>query len=261
MSYEFLRIEHGGPVAILRFHRPDVYHAFHGPMAREMDLAFAELLGGDPGAIVVTGEVGAFSAGGDLPYIDRCLAEDRIEDAMELVRVGGRIVRAIHGSAKPVIAAVNGPAMGGGASLAIACDLRFGSERSRFGFVYTRLGLFPAWGASFFLPRIVGEERALELIWEGASIFADRAVRLGILDRLFPAADLLERTIRYARELADRPREGVGELKALFRSGARAGLEDRLRREEETLDRLFRSEDVRRRIAEAARARGGRNGR
>jgi 2-(1,2-epoxy-1,2-dihydrophenyl)acetyl-CoA isomerase len=225
-------------------------------MAREMDAAFAELLGGDPAAIVVTGGDGAFCAGGDLPYIDRCLTEDRVDDAMELVRIGGKIVRGIHACAKPVIAAVNGPAMGGGASLAIACDLRFGSERSRFGFVYTRLGLFPAWGASFFLPRIVGEERALELIWEGASIYADRAARLGILDRLVPAGELGAQAVRFARELADRPREGVGELKTLFRSGARAELGARLRREEETLERLFRSADVRRRITEAAHARG-----
>lgn len=257
MKYEFLRIERRGAVAVLRFRRPEVYHAFHGPMAGEMEHAFLDLLRGDAAAVVVTGEGGAFSAGGDLPWIHRALEAGRPEDAIELVRVGGRIVRAMHEAPKPVIAAVNGPAAGGGASLAIACDLRFGSEKSRFGFVYTKLGLFPAWGASFHLPRLVGEERALELIGEGASIFSDRAHRIGILDRMFPAADLVEETIRFAEELAERPREGVGDRKSLFRAPARAALEERLRREEETLDRLFRSDDVRRRIAEAAESRRG----
>jgi len=255
MNDRLVHAERDGPVALIRLDRPEKFNAFDGSMAAAMESAFLDLLGSDARALVVTGEGAAFCSGGDLSYLDRCLAEERYDDAMELVRVGGRIVRAIRGAPMAVIAAVNGPAAGGGASLALACDLRFGCEKTRFGLVYTRIGLVPAWGATCFLPRLAGGSRSLELVWDGGTLSSERAERLGLLDRVYPVEDLLAETLHFARDVAAEPAEAAGELAAFIGRPTLAELEACLAWEETRFERLFRSDEVRVRIARAAEAR------
>lgn len=244
--FETIRVEVENRVARITLHRPDRFNAFDATMVREMEEAFRTVLEDrDVGALVLTGSGAAFCAGGDVRYMHRCVSEGRIDDAMTLVYGGCRIVRAIHRSPIPVIAAVNGAAVGGGASLAFACDLRIASDRARFHLTYTRLGLAPAWGGSYFIPRLVGPAKAMELLWSGAAVDAAEAASLGLVNRVVGEADLAERVEIAARELAEQPREALSFVKEMVWSSLRKDLDSMLTWEEETQRGLFGSEEVR----------------
>lgn len=138
-------------------------------------------------AIVVTGAGRAFCAGADLTLLG--------SDGDTLVRAGRDIALVIRSAPKPVIAAVNGAAAGGGANLALACDYKVAADSATIGEVFARLGLGPDWGGSFFLPRLVGTSRALELLWSARMVPAAEAHALGLFDRLVPA-ERLETEVR-----------------------------------------------------------------
>ena len=114
---------------------------------------------------------------------------------------------------KPVLAAVNGVARGAGFDMALLCDIRFAAASASFGQSYINLGLIAGDGGTYLLPRIVGTARALDLFWTGDVIEADEALRLGIVNTVFPDAELLTRTYAYARKLAAQPQEAVRALK------------------------------------------------
>src|SRR5690606_21956724 len=140
--------------------------------------------------IIVTGTGRAFSTGGDVQVMAK-LIEAGDEAAFEqLVRAGVRIVSRIENMTTPVIAAVNGPAAGAGACLALACDIRIASEGASIGFTFLRVGLHPDWGGSYFLPRMVGLAIASEAVYTGGMIGAERCERLGLFNRVVPAAEL-----------------------------------------------------------------------
>ncbi len=115
------------------------------------------------------------------------------------------MVTGIRNAAQPVIASVNGAAAGGGANLALACDLRIASDRAAIGQTFTRVGLHPDWGGTYFLPRLVGPAAAAELIFTGEMIPADEAHRLGLFNRVVPHERLAEETDALARRLAAKP--------------------------------------------------------
>ena len=140
-------------------------------------------------------------------------------DAMRLLEAGNEMVRLLRGTAKPVLGSLNGPAVGGGAGIALACDLRIASDQASLGFVFHKLGLHPDIGSTHFLARQVGTARALELVWSGRLIPAAECLALGLVNRVVPAAELESATAEWAASLACLPAPAVGLSKAAVYAG------------------------------------------
>jgi 2-(1,2-epoxy-1,2-dihydrophenyl)acetyl-CoA isomerase len=192
-----LRVEVDGPVATVTLDRPEALNALTVPVKVALREAL-EALDADHSvrAVILTGAGRAFCAGQDL-------AEREQPDAAPLeVEVRERynpIIRALRSMGQPVIAAVNGVAAGAGVSLALACDLRIAAEEARFMLAFGRIGLVPDSGASWFLPRLVGSAKAAELALVGDTVDAAEALRIGLVSKVVPGAQLMEE----ARALAD----------------------------------------------------------
>jgi 2-(1,2-epoxy-1,2-dihydrophenyl)acetyl-CoA isomerase len=192
-----LRVEVDGPVATVTLDRPEALNALTVPVKVALRDAL-EALDADHSvrAVILTGAGRAFCAGQDL-------AEREQPDAAPLeVEVRERynpIIRALRSMGQPVIAAVNGVAAGAGVSLALACDLRIAAEEARFMLAFGRIGLVPDSGASWFLPRLVGSAKAAELALVGDTVDAAEALRIGLVSKVVPGAQLMEE----ARALAD----------------------------------------------------------
>lgn len=189
MTYETLLVEIAGPVAKVTVNRPEKLNALNDTVIHELDEAFATL---DSDAavrgILLTGAgAKAFVAGADIAE----LAEQTPEQGANRARRGQDVFRRIERSGKPVVAAVNGFALGGGCELAMACHMRVASESARFGQPEVKLGLCPGYGGTVRLPRLVGRSRALELLLTGAMIDAAEALRIGLVNRVVPADRLI----------------------------------------------------------------------
>ena len=198
-----LRVDVDGPVATITLDRPEALNALTVPVKVALREAL-ERLAVDRAvrAVILTGAGRAFCAGQDL-------AEREEPDAapldVELRERYNPIILALRVMGQPVIAAVNGVAAGAGASIAFACDLRIAAEDARFVLAFGRIGLVPDSGATWFLPRLVGQARAAELALVGDPISANEAVRIGLVSRVVPNDELLPQ----ARALADRIAAGA----------------------------------------------------
>jgi enoyl-CoA hydratase len=189
-EYGNLTLEVQDRIAVLSINRPDKLNALNEQTIRELGDAFAEIAGRDDvGGVILTG-VGekAFVAGADIAELARMGPVDGIE----VSRLGQQVFRRIELSRKPVIAAVNGFALGGGCELALACHLRIASENAQFGLPEVKLGIIPGYGGTLRLPRIVGKGRALELMLTAQFIKADEAYRIGLANRVVPQAELMD---------------------------------------------------------------------
>jgi 2-(1,2-epoxy-1,2-dihydrophenyl)acetyl-CoA isomerase len=242
---DHVRLERRGAVGWLILNRPDRLNSFDERLRDEFVEAIREaLVDPETRVVVVTGAGRGFCAGADIGYLREMLESGDVHALGQLVDAGGRIAARIRASPKPVIAAVNGPAAGGGANLALACDLRIASSDASIGQTFVRLGLQPDWGGTFFLPRIVGTSRALELMWTGRMVKADEALRLGLFDRVVSAAALEAEVTRLAEELAVAAPEAVARIKASVYTSAEGNLAEALRREHESQLHLFTGEDA-----------------
>jgi enoyl-CoA hydratase/carnithine racemase len=197
-----------GHVATITLTRPELHNPMSAAMQAELIDAFGRAHADRQVRVVVlTGVDGSFCAGGDLRTMP---AGDGGEPPGPYVKRGvlrelQRVIRAVRECEKPVIAAVNGVAVGGGCDLALACDIRIASDRARFGEVFSRVGLFPGTGGTYFLPRLVGIAKALELIWTGDVIDAGEAERIGLVSRVVPHDELAARVSEFAERLAQGP--------------------------------------------------------
>ncbi|MDQ3697536.1 MAG: enoyl-CoA hydratase/isomerase family protein [Gemmatimonadota bacterium] len=206
MSYEHVLLARDSGVGTLTLNRPDKLNAFAGTMRQEIADALDELDGdASVRVIVLTGAGRGFCAGADVGYLAELSARDDLEGLAALVEAGRRVVTTVRHSTKPVIASVNGVAAGGGANLALACDIRIASDQARLGQTFNRIGLHPDWGGTYFLPRLVGPSKALELFWLAEVVDAAECARLGLFDRVVPHATLSDETTRMARALAAKP--------------------------------------------------------
>ncbi len=200
MPFDNLLLDRDGAVATVTINRPKVLNALNAQTLDDLRRAFLELRH-DPsiGAIVLTGAGDrAFAAGADINE----LAEQTAAGAFDLALTGQQVFALIEAIGKPVIAAVNGYALGGGCELAMACTLRIAADRARFGQPEIGLGLIPGYGGTQRLPRLVGKGRALELLLTGASIMAPEAERIGLVNRVVPFDDLLSTAKTLAASLA-----------------------------------------------------------
>jgi enoyl-CoA hydratase/carnithine racemase len=157
-------------------------------------------------AVVVTGAGRGFCSGGDRHDIIAKLFERDTQGLLEFTRITGKLIEAIRRVRRPVIAAVNGVAVGAGAVIALACDMRIVADDARFGFVFPKVGLCGAdMGAAYLLPRVVGLGRASELLFLGELIDAAEAFRIGLANRVVPGAEVLSTAQAWARKLAEGP--------------------------------------------------------
>ncbi|MDB4949758.1 MAG: Enoyl-CoA hydratase [Gemmatimonadetes bacterium] len=177
-------------IATVTVNRPTKLNALNHATILEIAAAAAEIAsrGDVRGAIVTGAGEKAFVAGADISE----LAGTGALEAIETSRVGQAAFRALELSRKPVIAAVNGFALGGGCELALACHIRIASPNAQFGLPEVKLGLIPGYGGTVRLPRIVGKGRALELMLSAGFIGADEAYRIGLVNRVFPQAELMD---------------------------------------------------------------------
>lgn len=204
-AFTVLRYEIADGVATITLHRPDVLNAFDRALKDELLAALKQAARDrDVRVIVITGEGRAFSAGQDLkerlPAGEEAVRATPLDE--ELRARYNPIVVAIRAMEKPVIAAVNGVAAGAGMSIALACDIRVASESASFIEVFGRVGLIPDTGSTWFLPRLVGPAKALELIWTTDPVDASTALSLGLVNRVVPADQLMAETRALAVRLA-----------------------------------------------------------
>ena len=189
-EYSNLLLDVQDRVAVLSVNRPDKLNALNEQTIRELGEAMDEITRRDDvGGVILTGTgEKAFVAGADIAE----LATMGPVDGIDVSRLGQQVFRRIELSRKPVIAAVNGFALGGGCELALACHLRIASENAQFGLPEVKLGIIPGYGGTLRLPRIVGKGRALELMLTAQFIKADEAYRIGLANRVVPQAELMD---------------------------------------------------------------------
>jgi len=235
-----------GSITTITLNRPEVMNAFDASLAAEVaDAVGAAAEDASCRAIVLTGAGRGFCAGADLAHLkDIVITRDRGR-ARELVTSGARIVQAIVAAPKPVIAAVNGPAAGGGASLALACDIRIASADASIGAVFNRIGLHPDLGATRLLPLLAGFGRAMELVLSGDMIPAAEAHRIGLFNRVVAADALLTETLGFARKLAAKAPRALARAKRSMHAAVRLSLDEVLALELEEQLALFDADETR----------------
>ena len=235
-----------GSITTITIDRPEVLNAFDAAVAASVaDAVRAAAEDASCRVIVLTGTGRSFCAGADLRHLKDILTTRDRSRARELVSNGNRIVQTIVSAPKPVIAAVNGPAAGGGASLALACDIRIASADASIGAVFNRIGLHPDLGATYFLPLLVGFGRAMELVLSGDMIAAAEAYRIGLFNRLVPADALMAETRTLAEKLAAKAPSALSRAKRSMHAAARSSLEEVLAAELEQQLALFETDDAR----------------
>jgi 2-(1,2-epoxy-1,2-dihydrophenyl)acetyl-CoA isomerase len=249
-AYEFVLIDQEGGIATITLNRPDKLNAFAGRMRQEVAAAVKQVADDEAvRVLVITGAGRAFCAGADIDYMRKVFGEEDWENAAGLVEAGRAVVSTIRAVAKPVIASVNGAAAGGGANLALACDLRIASDRASIGQTFSRIGVHPDWGGAYFLPRLVGPSKALELMFSGEMLDAAEAHRIGLFNRVVAHEKLAEETRAWAEMLAAGPPKALSLMKqAVYQSSDRS-LADMLELELRHQMQCFRSEDAKEGLA------------
>jgi enoyl-CoA hydratase/carnithine racemase len=222
-----LLAELDGHVLTITLNRPDRRNAFTRGMIELWSEALVRArTDEDVHVVVVTGAGEAFCAGVDLAGSSSEGGAKDDPNAIELYP--HRVAVAMEDLDKPVIAAVNGAAIGAGLGLALMADLRFFSDRAKASEIYVKAGIFPGSGDTYFLPRIVGASRALKMMWTGDPVLADEALAIGLADEVFSHDDLMPKTLEFARQLAERSQLVVRGIKRAVRASERATLRDSL---------------------------------
>ena len=245
MAYETLLLEIDENVAILTLNRPKVLNALNAAMLHELDEAVQSLASdASVRAVVLRGAGGkAFAAGADIGE----LAEADASAGEQMARSTQRIFRRIETLGKPVIACIDGYALGGGCELAMSCTLRLANGAARLGQPEIKLGLIPGYGGSQRLPRLVGRGAALKLLLTGTIIDGVEAFRIGLVDELVggDSEALLRRAVELARAIAQMPPLAIAATVEAVDSGAEKALDEALALEARIFGRLCGTDDKR----------------
>jgi enoyl-CoA hydratase len=241
-----LVVAEAGPLATLTLNRPDKLNALDAALLAQVGRVVAELaarpMATRPRVVIVTGAGDkAFAAGADVAELARATPVE----ARALSENGHRAGRTLEEAPFPVIAAVNGFALGGGCELALACDFIYASDRARFGQPEVGLGLVPGFGGTQRLARRVGVGRARELVYTGATLDAERARSIGLVNEVVPHAELTTRVEALARTIAARPPLAVAAAKRLLLRGTEIELTAANELETEAFGALFATHDAR----------------
>jgi enoyl-CoA hydratase/carnithine racemase len=220
-------------VATIVLDRPDTLNSLTFEVYEELrDVLLALDAHDEVRSVVLTGEGKAFCSGGDVDDIIGALFARDAKGLLAFTRVTGQLIGAIRKLRRPVVAAVNGVAVGAGAVIALACDFRIAADTAKFGFIFPRVGLCGAdMGAAYLLPRAVGLARASELLFLGDIVAADEARNIGLVSRVVPAAECLVTATALAERLASGPAFAHGMTKQMLESEVGMTLEQALEAE------------------------------
>ena len=243
MAFDNLLLERDGGIAVVTINRPKVLNALNSQTLDELRRLILELKADETArAVVITGAGDkAFVAGADINE----LAVQTPTGGREHALTGQHVFDLVEHMGKPVIAAINGFALGGGCELAMACTLRIAADTARLGQPEIALGLIPGYAGTQRLPRLVGQGRALELLLTGTPIAADEALRIGLVNRVTPAADLLAEARKLAHQLARQAPVAVRYILDAVRNGATMPLAEACRYEATLFGLVASTDDMR----------------
>lgn len=247
MGYSDILFKKEDGVATVTLNRPDSLNALGGTMREDIIDAIQDVKADKGiGALVITGAGRAFCAGGNVKDMERMSLEVELVERREFVRnVAHRIITEIRGLEKPVIACVNGHAIGAGCNIALACDMRVASEKAKFGVTFINVGLVSDYGGLYFLPRLVGLSKALELYFTGDVIDAKEAERIGMINKAVPLEELEKTTYELAGRLAKKAPAAMAMIKELLYKGLNMDLATELDLEATAQSICLKTEDHR----------------
>ena len=248
MAGELVNLNNIGAVGIIILNRPEARNALNPKMFQELSSAIQGCRDPDMRAVIITGSGGSFCAGADVKdfvnQLENSGPEGLHEHLKHLADTFHRdVIIPIRQLDKPVIASIDGIAAGGGLSLALACDLRVASDSARFLMAYANIGATADGGSTYLLPRLIGTARAMELYLSDQPIGAQRALDLGLLNQVFPTAELERSTLELAARLAQGPTVAYGRVKALFDSSWDATFAGQLDAETEYISNITMTAD------------------
>jgi enoyl-CoA hydratase len=243
MQFEDILVAVEEPIAVVTFNRPTVLNALRTHLLKEFSLALAELANNDGvRAIVVTGAgEKAFAAGADIGELNALASAG---SGAEQARSGQALTRQIERLSEPVIMAVNGFALGGGCEIAMAGDILIASENAKFGQPEVNLGLIPGYGGTARTTRRVGKGMAMYLCLTGEIIDAREALRIGLVQRVVPAAELMNEARRIATTIASKAPLAIAACKRTINNGAHLSIDDALELEALEFGTLVDTEDI-----------------
>ena len=212
-------------VMVATLNRPDKKNATSKEMVDGLRVALEQANDDDAiRCVVLTGAGDAFCSGGDLGRRAKEAGDPTPLERKNQLAYTQRLALTIEGFEKPLIAAVNGPAVGAGMDLSLMCDIRIAAASARFSEGYIKVGLIPGNGGCWFLPRLVGTSRALELLWTGDHVGAEEALRIGLVNRVVADDQLMAETLAFAKRLAEGPALQQRDIKKLLYQGLRTDL-------------------------------------
>ena len=236
----FVKYEQKDQVAVLTIDRQEALNALNSQVLCDLDEAITKAEQDESVRVVIlTGAGRSFVAGADIGEMKGFSAIDGKKFGVH----GGSIFLRLENLSKPVIAAVNGFALGGGCELAMACDIRLASEKAKFGQPETGLGITPGFGGTQRLPRIVGTARAMELILTARNISAAEALEMGLVSHVYPPEELLDKAMELAQAIAANAQVAVRQSKAAIRRGLQTDMATGVAYESEAFALCFATED------------------
>lgn len=247
MEYKNIMFGVEGSVAVVTLNRPEVLNALNEETMKELGSAMSECKQDGTVRVVILTGVGdkAFIAGADInEFVGKSPAM-----IMGFAELGHNVVRIMETMGKPIVAAVNGYALGGGLEISMACDVRFASDKARFGQPEILLGLIPGMGGTQRLSRLVGIGLARELIMSGEQVTAQRAYEIGLVNRVFPAEQLMEETKKFAQRLAGLPPFALRMAKYAINYGYDLALENANSLELQCFSQCWSTEDLKEGVA------------
>ena len=237
----FILSETSDAVTTITLNRPDKLNAFSGTMREDLVAALRSAAGS---VVVITGAGRAFCAGGDVEFMSTLQKNGDVAGFRKLLDGGREVVMQIATMPKPVIASVNGVAAGAGCNLALACDFRIASDAATFAQSFVRIGLHPDWGGTWFLPRAVSRGAAFEMMTTGRIVDGDEALRIGLADRVVPAASLVDETRKLAQAIASGPPLVIAAIKRALSDSERNALNAQIDLENENQMKAFQSKEA-----------------
>ncbi len=236
----FVELEQRDHVGLITINRPEVLNALNLQVLDELDAMLDKVEDNkDIFVLVITGAGRAFVAGADIGE----MANFSASEAKTFSRHGNSIMLRLTRFPRPVIAAVNGYALGGGCELAMSCDIRIGSDKAKFGMPEVGLGITPGFGGTQRLARMVGMSTATELVLTGRTIDAQEALQIGLINHLYPADQLLDKAMELAQIIASKPQVAVRQAKQAIRIGTQIDMSSAIAFESEAFGLCFSTED------------------